>query len=74
MYAVMKALRQVKFNGMLVPDHIPQLVGDSGMRRAGTACDRGVRALLRRSRLRGGLELGNCGGAIEKGNEPCENW
>jgi mannonate dehydratase len=50
MYAVMKALRQVKFNGMLVPDHIPQLVGDSGMRRAGTAyAIAAIRALLRRA-------------------------
>lgn len=50
MYQVMKALRVVKFNGMLVPDHIPQLVGDSGMRRAGTAyAIAAIRALLRRA-------------------------
>lgn len=50
MYEVMKALRKVKFNGMLVPDHIPQLVGDSGMRRAGTAyAIAAIRALLRRA-------------------------
>ncbi len=50
MYEVMKALRQVKFHGMLVPDHIPQLVGDSGMRRAGTAyAVAAIRALLRRA-------------------------
>lgn len=50
MYQVMKALRVVKFNGMLVPDHIPQLVGDSGIRRAGTAYSiASIRALLRRA-------------------------
>jgi mannonate dehydratase len=50
MYQVMKALRQVKFNGTVVPDHVPQLVGDQGIRRAGTAyCIAYMRALLRRA-------------------------
>lgn len=50
MYEVMKALRQVKFNGTVVPDHVPQLAGDSGIRRAGTAyCIAYMRALLRRA-------------------------
>jgi mannonate dehydratase len=50
MYQVMKALRQVRFNGTAVPDHVPGLVGDSGMRRAGTAyCIAYMRALLRRA-------------------------
>ncbi|MBL8228169.1 MAG: mannonate dehydratase [Bryobacterales bacterium] len=50
MYQVMKALRQVKFNGTVVPDHVPQLAGDQGMRRAGTAyCIAYMRALLRRA-------------------------
>ena len=50
MYQVMKALRQVKFNGTIVPDHIPQLVGDQGIRPAGTAyCIAYMRALLRRA-------------------------
>lgn len=50
MYQVMKALRQVKFAGSIVPDHVPQLVGDSGIRRAGTAyCIAYMRALLRRA-------------------------
>lgn len=50
MYQVMKALRQVKFNGTIVPDHVPQLAGDSGIRRAGTAyCVAYMRALLRRA-------------------------
>jgi len=50
MYQVMKALRVVKFNGMLVPDHVPPLVGDSGIRRAGTAyAIAAIRALLRRA-------------------------
>ncbi len=38
MYQVMKALRQVKFDGAAEPDHVPQLAGDTGgFRRAGTA-------------------------------------
>lgn len=50
MYEVMKALRQVGFNGSAVPDHIPQLEGDTGIRRAGTAyCIAYMRALLRRA-------------------------
>lgn len=50
MYQVMKALRQVKFNGTVVPDHVPELVGDKGIRRAGTAyCVAYMRSLLRRA-------------------------
>ncbi len=50
MYRVMKALRQVRFSGTVVPDHVPGLVGDSGIRRAGTAyCIAYMRALLRRA-------------------------
>lgn len=50
MYQVMKALREVKYDGTVVPDHIPQLVGDSGIRRAGTAyCIAYMRALLKRA-------------------------
>ena len=50
MYQVMKALREVRFNGTIVPDHVPQLVGDQGIRRAGTAyCIAYMRALLRRA-------------------------
>jgi mannonate dehydratase len=50
MYQVMKALRQVKFNGGLEPDHVPQLTGDVGIHRAGTAyCIAYIRALLRRA-------------------------
>ena len=50
MYQVMKALRAVRFNGRVVPDHIPQLFGDTGIRRAGTAyCIAYMRALLRRA-------------------------
>jgi len=47
---VMKSLRQVKFNGSMVPDHVPELVGDTGLRRAGTAyCIAYMRSLLRRA-------------------------
>ena len=50
MYQVMKALRKVRFSGTVVPDHVPQLAGDQGIRRAGTAyCIAYMRALLRRA-------------------------
>jgi mannonate dehydratase len=50
MYQVMKALRQVKFAGAVEADHVPQLSGDKGMPRAGTAyCIAYMRALLRRA-------------------------
>lgn len=50
MYAVMKALRQVRFNGIIVPDHVPEFAGDKGMRRAGVAyCIAQMRGLLRRA-------------------------
>jgi mannonate dehydratase len=50
MYQVMKALRQVRFDGMMVPDHVPPLAGDKGINRAGTAyCIAYMRALLRRA-------------------------
>ncbi len=50
MYQVMKALRQVKFNGSAEPDHVPKLAGDSGVQRAGTAyCIAYMRSLLRRA-------------------------
>jgi mannonate dehydratase len=37
MYQVMKALHEVNYAGVIVPDHIPQLAGDAGFRRAGVA-------------------------------------
>lgn len=50
MYQVMKTLRQVRFNGSLVPDHVPELAGDRGIRPAGTAyCIASIRAILRRA-------------------------
>lgn len=50
MYQVMKALRQVKFDGPAEPDHVPGLVGDTGIRRAGTAyIVANMKALLRRA-------------------------
>ena len=50
MYQVMKALRQVKFNGTVVPDHVPRLEGDDRFRRAGVAyCIASMRAMLRRA-------------------------
>ncbi len=50
MYAVVKALRQVKFDGSMVPDHIPVLNGDDAFRRAGHAYTISyMRSLLRRA-------------------------
>ena len=50
MYQVMKALREVRFDGAAEPDHVPQLAGDTGIHRAGTAyCIAYMRALLRRA-------------------------
>ena len=50
MYQVMKTLREVHYQGSVVPDHIPQLAGDEGIRPAGTAyCISYMRALLRRA-------------------------
>jgi mannonate dehydratase len=50
MYQVMKALREVRYAGPMVPDHVPQLAGDQGVRRAGTAyCISYMRSLLRRA-------------------------
>ncbi|MFO0501338.1 MAG: mannonate dehydratase [Acidobacteriota bacterium] len=50
MYQVMKALRQVRFNGIVVPDHVPDFAGDHGMHRAGVAyCIASMRGLLRRA-------------------------
>jgi mannonate dehydratase len=50
MYEVMKALRQVRFSGAAEPDHVPQLAGDTGLLRAGTAyCIAYMRALLQQA-------------------------
>jgi len=49
MYPVMKALREVRFNGGLGADHIPALAGDDS-RRAGAAYSLAyIKALLRRA-------------------------
>ena len=50
MYRVMKTLREVRFSGSAVPDHVPELAGDKGIRPAGTAyCIASMRGLLRRA-------------------------
>ena len=50
MYAVMKTLREVRFSGSVVPDHVPELAGDEGIRPAGTAyCIACMRGLLQRA-------------------------
>ncbi len=37
MYQVMKVLHEIRYTGTIVPDHIPELAGDAGSRRAGLA-------------------------------------
>lgn len=55
MYRVMRALREVKYASGLVPDHIPQLAGDTGERRAGLAYSIAwMRSLLRRANAEAG--------------------
>jgi mannonate dehydratase len=50
LYQVIKALREVRFNGAIEPDHVPRLIGDTGVLRAGTAyCIACMRAMLRRA-------------------------
>lgn len=51
MYQVMKTLREVRYAGPMVPDHVPAMAGDNGMiNRAGTAyCISYMRSLLRRA-------------------------
>jgi mannonate dehydratase len=50
MYRVMRELRAVGFDGAMEPDHVPQLVGDKGIRPAGTAyCIACMRSYLRRA-------------------------
>ena len=50
LYQVMKALRKVKFSGAVMPDHVPKLAGDEGIRPAGTAyCIAVMRSMLRRA-------------------------
>jgi hypothetical protein len=50
MYEVIKTLREIKYTGPIVPDHIPQLAGDAGFRRAGIAyCVACMRTLLHRA-------------------------
>jgi mannonate dehydratase len=50
MYQVMRTLREVGFNGAMVPDHVPQLAGDRGIRPAGTAyCIACMHSWLRRA-------------------------
>lgn len=50
MYQVMKAFREVGYNGSMLPDHIPLLTGDDEHRRAGLAYSIAyMRSLLRRA-------------------------
>jgi len=50
MAAVMKTLRQVKFNGAAQPDHIPLFAGDDKFRRAGVAyAIASIRGMLRQA-------------------------
>ena len=50
MYRVMVTLREINYAGVIVPDHIPQLAGDAGFRRAGLAyCIACMRTWLHRA-------------------------
>jgi mannonate dehydratase len=49
MSKVMNALRQVGFSGAVMPDHIPQLVGDENSRAGLAYCISYMRALLQRA-------------------------
>ena len=49
MYPVMKALREVRFSGSAIPDHIPQMVGDTHRRTGVAYCIASIRSLLRRA-------------------------
>ena len=46
---VMNALRQVNFNGIIIPDHIPQFVDDDNSRSGLAYCISYMRALLRQA-------------------------
>lgn len=50
LYAVMRDLHKAGFTGAIMPDHVPALVGDKGINRAGTAyCISYMRALAERA-------------------------
>lgn len=49
MAEVMKALRKVGFNGLIIPDHIPQFVQDENARAGLAYCISYMRALLRQA-------------------------
>ena len=50
MYRVMTTLREVGFQGSAIPDHIPQMINDTGLQQAGVAyCIAYMRALLQRA-------------------------
>ncbi|OGD19917.1 MAG: hypothetical protein A2W03_08485 [Candidatus Aminicenantes bacterium RBG_16_63_16] len=49
MYAVMRALREVRFNGGLGADHVPGLAGDESRRAGAAYCLAYIKALLRRA-------------------------
>lgn len=54
MYKIMKVLREVDFNGVLIADHIPQMTND---RRVGTAFSIGyMKALLERVNAEAGMQ------------------
>jgi mannonate dehydratase len=60
MLCVMRTLHEVGYTGAIVPDHIPQLAGDDGFRRAGLAyCIACMRTWLRL--VKGEAEIGASG-------------
>lgn len=56
LYQVVKALRRAGYSGPMVPDHLPELAGDTGTRRAATAyCIASMRGMLSRANEELGL-------------------
>ena len=53
MAEVMRALRRVEFNGPVLPDHIPKLVGDDDSRSGLAYCISYMRAVLRQANAEG---------------------
>ena len=50
MYKLMATLREVRYKGVAIPDHVPELVGDKGIHPIGTAyCITYMRTVLRRA-------------------------
>ena len=50
MYKLMATLREVRYKGVAIPDHVPEVVGDKGIHPIGTTyCITYMRTVLRRA-------------------------